>query len=71
MSRAEKFLAAMRAIEETLRLVEELEDGLFGHQRRELIATKVQLRQAERRLIALASLSKPNGRPSPMPIRSA
>ena len=59
-TRASGFLATIRCIEEAHRMVEVLEDRLFGYQRREIIAAKLSIRLAERRLVSVANLRKPD-----------
>ena len=58
-SRATKFVTALRAIKEAARTVEELEDGLFGYQRREIVTARLSIRHAEQRLVSVANLKKP------------
>ena len=59
-SRATRFVAAIRAIGDAHRKVEDLQDDLFGYQLREVIGAKLSVREAEQRLIAVANLGGPN-----------
>ena len=60
-SRASKFIFAMSAIKEAVQAVEDLEVGLFGFQRHEIIEAKMSIRAAEERLIAVANLRGSGG----------
>ena len=57
-SRASMFLATMAAIEQAERLVEKLEDGLFGYTLGEVVTARLSLRKARERLTAIATLGK-------------
>ena len=58
-SRASTFLTAMSSLDEAQRTVEELADGQFGYQLREILAAKVSINLARERLVAVANLGRP------------